>query len=713
MITYQYTTSGGALCAGNEAAICRRTDARNITTTYGYDALSRLTSKTYSDSTPAVTYSYDQTSFNGLTITNGKGRRTGMTDGSGQTAWSYDASGRVLVRQQKIGMITKSISYTYNLNGSINTITYPSGRVYSYTYNNALRPVSVIDTPHNIKFASSAHFAAAGMLTSVIHGAVTGWNAITLTNSFNNRLEPTQFLATSPVPSTLLNISFGYDQGSGKNNGNVVQIANGRDSTRSVNYTYDQLNRLSSAQTYQSTLWGNSYVYDAWGNLLQKSVTQGTAESMTLTVNNKNQVTSPAFTYDASGNNTWDTANALNFDAESRMNPASGTSYTYDGDGRRVQKSDGTVYWVDDQLQPLSVGTASGSITRDYVFFAGKRIAMVSISSGNPYYYLSDQIGSTAVVASGDGKSIQWEADFFPFGSQRAVITNLLDNHYQFTGYEYDFETAYNYAVERFEAGRWGRFLSPDILGGSVLNPQSLNRYAYVLNNPCTLIDPYGLTPQCTFTVSGGSDLSQAAKNEINRILNQASVQANFVNGSTADVTLVQNDTVHTVDPKTGAALEGRTIGTTSYLNNGLIAQEFEPTTAPPRGPYNDWSNLDLGLGRVTAHEFAHVFLGPAHNTNDPTNLMGGHTEDIIFYPSGADHFQLDKNQRAKLLSACKDLVKKRGPGRRGGGGGGGGGLLPDLRDPGGLLLLLIAGPPVEVVTHRFLPPDDSPEEED
>ena len=336
LTTYNYTTSGGALCAGDSSSVCKRTDARNITTTYAYDAL-RLTSKTYSDTTPTVTYSYDQTAFNGLTITNGKGRRTGMTDGSGQTAWSYDASGRVLVRQQKIGTVTKSISYTYNLNGSINTVTYPSGRVYTYTYNNALRPVSVIDTPHNIKFASSAHFAAAGMLTSAIHGAVPGWNAITLTNTFNNRLEPTQFFATSPVPSTLLNISFGYDQGSGKNNGNVMQIANGCDSTRSVNYTYDQLNRLSTAQTYQATTWGNSYVYDNWGNLLQKNVTQGTAESMTLLVNNKNQVTSPAFTYDAAGNTTWDTSNALTYDAENRMNPASGTSYTYDGDDRRIR----------------------------------------------------------------------------------------------------------------------------------------------------------------------------------------------------------------------------------------------------------------------------------------------------------------------------------------------------------------------------------------
>lgn len=107
------------------------------------------------------------------------------------------------------------------------------------------------------------------------------------------------------------------------------------------------------------------------------------------------------------------------------------------------------------------------------------------------------------MIASGDGKTIQWEADYFPFGAQRTVITNLADNPYQFTGYEYDSSTGYNYALARFDAGRWGRFLSPDPYLGSmdITNPQSLNRYAYVLNNPLNLIDPLGLA--CVVTDNG------------------------------------------------------------------------------------------------------------------------------------------------------------------------------------------------------------------
>jgi YD repeat-containing protein len=90
--------------------------------------LDRLTGKRYSNGDPSVTYYYDQTSYNGLTISNGKGQRTGMSDGSGQTAWSYDTMGRIVTEQRTIGSVTKTMSYSYNRDGSLASVTYPSGR---------------------------------------------------------------------------------------------------------------------------------------------------------------------------------------------------------------------------------------------------------------------------------------------------------------------------------------------------------------------------------------------------------------------------------------------------------------------------------------------------------------------------------------------------------------------------------------------------------
>src|SRR5437899_1382793 len=112
---FYYTTSAGGLCSGNPSAVCRRTDARSITTTSAYDALNRPISVAYSDGTPTAQYGYDANALTGcatapptLSMTNPKGRRTAMCDGSGAAAWSYDAAGRVSAEARTIAGITKT-----------------------------------------------------------------------------------------------------------------------------------------------------------------------------------------------------------------------------------------------------------------------------------------------------------------------------------------------------------------------------------------------------------------------------------------------------------------------------------------------------------------------------------------------------------------------------------------------------------------------------
>jgi uncharacterized protein RhaS with RHS repeats len=50
--------------------------------------------------------------------------------------------------------------------------------------------------------------------------------------------------------------------------------------------------------------------------------------------------------------------------------------------------------------------------------------------------------------------------------------------------------------LARYYSSGQGRFISVDPVGGRLSNPQSLNRYVYVLNNPLRLIDPLGLDPE-------------------------------------------------------------------------------------------------------------------------------------------------------------------------------------------------------------------------
>ena len=149
---------------------------------YCYDALNRLTSKAYTTSTvcpqtsPVATYLYDQSSYNGLTITNGIGRRTGMTDAAGLEAWSYDPIGRPLADRRTTNSVTKTTSYTYNFDGSPATVTYPSGRLITYTLqssgtNTAGRLLSSIDSTGPINYATAASYAPSGALASLTNGA--------------------------------------------------------------------------------------------------------------------------------------------------------------------------------------------------------------------------------------------------------------------------------------------------------------------------------------------------------------------------------------------------------------------------------------------------------------------------------------------------------------------------------------------------------------
>jgi YD repeat-containing protein len=251
-----YTTSSGVLCSGNSSVVCRRIDARGIITTFGYDAGNRLVSKTYSDTTPPVQYGYDGNSLTGcatapptLTIANPKGNRTAMCDGSGGTSWSYDAAGRVLTEKRTILGATNTISYVYNLDGSLASVTYPSGHVVSYTYSNAQRATSAIDTANGTNYVQNVTYAPHGAIVSALHGKVnSGFNGITESYAFNSRLEPTAIKAISPA-GTILSLVPGFALPGG-NNGTVASIgtADGRDPGRAQTYTDDTLNRMYASE---------------------------------------------------------------------------------------------------------------------------------------------------------------------------------------------------------------------------------------------------------------------------------------------------------------------------------------------------------------------------------------------------------------------------------------------------------------------------------
>ncbi|MGH9571022.1 MAG: RHS repeat domain-containing protein [Candidatus Angelobacter sp.] len=83
----------------------------------------------------------------------------------------------------------------------------------------------------------------------------------------------------------------------------------------------------------------------------------------------------------------------------------------------------------------------------------------------------------------------------FPFG-ETWYETGTADK-WKFTSYARDTgESNLDYASFRYYGSGTGRFSSPDLLGGSLGNPESLNRYGYVGSDPVNAMDTTGLAPQ-------------------------------------------------------------------------------------------------------------------------------------------------------------------------------------------------------------------------
>jgi uncharacterized protein RhaS with RHS repeats len=92
------------------------------------------------------------------------------------------------------------------------------------------------------------------------------------------------------------------------------------------------------------------------------------------------KIQAAGFTYDAAGNLTMDVTSSYAWNGESEIKTANSVNYTHDGDGNRLQKSNGKIYWYGAGTEILDESDASGNFTDEYVFFGGKRVAHRSVS---------------------------------------------------------------------------------------------------------------------------------------------------------------------------------------------------------------------------------------------------------------------------------------------------------------------------------------------
>ncbi len=349
-------------------------------------------------------------------------------------------------------------------------------------------------------------------------GSATGFNGIVTTNAFNDRLQPILLSAASPS-GTVFSLCFDFHLGVAVNtapcsfsastagdNGNINQIVNNRDNTRTENYAYDTLNRIASGQS-SGTQWGETFTIDSWGNLTNEAGIAGKTlhEGLNTSAGTNNRLA--GFGYDAAGNMTSNGSTSYVYDAENRLIWTSGYRYLYDGDGQRVEKcvaatsttacptsgTNGTLYWRGAGSDPLAESDLSGNALEDYVFFNGQRVARRDVSTNNIHYYFSDHLGSHGVVENATGTTCEQDIDYYPYGGVEHDYCPNAAQNYKFTGKERDSESGLDYFIARHHGSSLGRFMQPDPMGGHAEDPQTLNRYAYVRNNPLSFIDPTGM----------------------------------------------------------------------------------------------------------------------------------------------------------------------------------------------------------------------------
>jgi RHS repeat-associated protein len=179
-------------------------------------------------------------------------------------------------------------------------------------------------------------------------------------------------------------------------------------------------------------------------------------------------------------------------------NPASvnGTALIYDGLGQMVEQQNGSTYTQMLYSQIGKTAIMNGqTLTKAFVALPGGATAIYN-TAGLAYYRHSDWLGSSR-LSSTAARTVYSASAYAPFGEQYAPFGS---SDASFTGQNADTtSTLYDFTFREHSPSQ-GRWISPDPLGVAAVdptNPQSWNRYGYVLNSPLVFVDPLGLVSPC------------------------------------------------------------------------------------------------------------------------------------------------------------------------------------------------------------------------
>ena len=141
-----------------------------------------------------------------------------------------------------------------------------------------------------------------------------------------------------------------------------------------------------------------------------------------------------------------------------------------------------------------SASASSWTIRRVTYTLGGQTIAqrVMGTDDDGVFYVHQDHLGSASIMSDSAGQVMEeTKTTFYPFGSYRHQAAAKLSDR-GFTGHQHDDGVGLIYMNARFYVPSIGRFASADTIVPDPLNPQSLNRFSYVQNNPVRYTDPSG-----------------------------------------------------------------------------------------------------------------------------------------------------------------------------------------------------------------------------
>ena len=438
---------------------------------HSYDNLNRLILVNYPDSSPDVTYGYDD-----------NGNLTSLDSTSANWTYTYNKINAIETESLVTGGQTIGVSYDHDTQDRLTKITYPTGQQVVITPNAYGAPKAVGS------YASAIGYHENGSIEALTYG--NGW---TYTKSQNARQLPYDLKLMSGT-TTISNLRHLYDP-----NTNFTQITDYVTSAATRTMTYDDLDRLGTA----SGLWGaGSYTYDGLGNIKTKTEA---GETMTYNydtvVNRLTSITGAhpmTLGYDAYGNVTSNGAQGFTYNRAGNLTSSTSPAitYQYDGHKRRVQRSEAsqityTMYSKDGRLLHKMAGGAA----TDYIYAGSMLIATKQGSTIN--YVHTDLLGSPI---NGKAGSTSYTENYTPWGEKLDSPIPLAGD-LGYTGHQSDVATGLTYMQARYYDPVLGRFMAVDPVPFTAENPTTFNRYTYANGNPYKFVDRDGREAGITFKI--------------------------------------------------------------------------------------------------------------------------------------------------------------------------------------------------------------------